>query len=58
MVKVIQKYKLVDDTYLFELEVERKACLAVAKVDKDGNIVRITTFGDNAPKARYNKLNR
>ena len=27
-------------------------------VDKDGNIVRITTFGDNAPKARYNKLNR
>lgn len=35
MVKVIQKYKLFDDTYLFELEVERKACLAVAKVDKD-----------------------
>lgn len=43
--KILERYRLHDDTYLFVLE----TCLAIAKVDKAGNIVRLTTFG-NKPK--------
>ena len=39
--KVIEKYRLFKDTYLFALD----SCLAIVKVDKDGNIIKMTTFG-------------
>ena len=35
-------YKLFDDTYLCVFD----KCLVIVKVDKDGNIIRVSTFGE------------
>ena len=40
--KIENGYKLFDDTYLFEIN----GCLAVAKVNEKGEIIRLTTFGE------------
>lgn len=36
-------YKLFEDTYLCVFD----KCLVIAKVDKDGKIIKVSTFGEN-----------
>ena len=40
--RLIRLHKLFSDTYLAEFE----HCLAIVKVNKDGEIVRLTRFGN------------
>lgn len=39
-----ERYKLFEDTYMFVFD----TCIAIAKTDKTGNIIRLSTFGKGA----------